>query len=113
PSLAPGMVLLADSVLLPEGKRLATDARWRSELDRALAPRFSMQRGDLLSSAEILETPRQKVRAALVSGAVAVALESGGVARAANEAGVPFIALKVVIDGLADRLPANAEQWID
>jgi adenosylhomocysteine nucleosidase len=40
-------------------------------------------------------------------------MESAGVAEAAARAGVPFIALRVVVDAAGDALPPGAERWID
>jgi hypothetical protein len=40
-------------------------------------------------------------------------MESAAVAAAAARAGVPFVALRVVVDALDDALPRGAEQWID
>ncbi len=60
-----------------------------------------------------LESPAAKRAAAAATHAVAVDMESTAVAAAAARARVPFVALRVVVDGLDDALPPGAETWID
>jgi adenosylhomocysteine nucleosidase len=40
-------------------------------------------------------------------------MESAGIANAAARARVPFVVLRVVIDGVDDALPAGAQHWLD
>ena len=40
-------------------------------------------------------------------------MESAGIAAAAARARVPFVALRVVVDGVDDALPAGAQDWLD
>ena len=40
-------------------------------------------------------------------------MESAGVSAEAARARVPFVAVRVVVDGLDDALPPGAESWID
>jgi hypothetical protein len=69
--------------------------------------------GDLLTSPVALESPTEKRAAADATHAVAVDMESAAIAAVAARAGVPFVALRVVVDAVDDSLPAHAEQWID
>ncbi|HEX6996608.1 MAG TPA: purine phosphorylase [Gammaproteobacteria bacterium] len=111
-ALAPGTVLAPAGVL--HGDRwLDADAAWRAALVAALEPRFAVHEGALLATDAVLRSPEEKSLAAARCGAVAADMESGGVAAVAAEAGLPFVALRVVLDALADELPADAERWID
>jgi adenosylhomocysteine nucleosidase len=91
---------------------LAVDAAWHSRLAE-LARGLALDAGDLLSVAEPLESPAAKREAAKAVNAVAVDMESAGIAAVAARARVPFVALRVVVDGLDDALPPGAERWID
>ncbi|MBI5695899.1 MAG: hypothetical protein HZC51_09215 [Nitrospirae bacterium] len=63
--------------------------------------------GPLLASDTVAVTSVEKVRLAGASGCVALDMESYGAARAAKDAGVPFIAIRAVSDGLGEDLPVN------
>jgi hypothetical protein len=60
-----------------------------------------------------LETPAAKAAAGAASGAVAADMESAAIAAAAAGAGVPFAAVRVIVDTLGDSLPPGAERWVD
>ena len=74
---------------------------------------FATSYGDLLTVPIALDSPQAKLAAAAASGAVAVDMESAAIASVAADACVPFVALRVVVDALGDRLPGDAEAWID
>ncbi len=111
-ALAPGTVLVPRHVRRDEGKPIATDAAWQARL-ASVRSEFAVSEGDLLTMSAPLASPAAKARAASASGAVAVDMEAAAVAAAAELAGVPFAALRVVVDTLGDTLPGTAEQWID
>jgi len=64
-------------------------------------------RGALLTVGAPLRTPESKRAAAARTGAVAVDMEAGGVAEAAAALGIPWLALKVVLDPADRDLPAS------
>ena len=110
--VAPGTVIAPRRVLAEGGEPLAVDAVWHSRLT-LLAVELGVDRGDLLTVAEPLESPAAKRAAAAASNAVAVDMESAAIAAVAAHARMPFVALRVVVDGLDDALPPGAESWID
>jgi adenosylhomocysteine nucleosidase len=108
------MVVLPRRIVSSDGApSLAADAAWHARLADALRPRFPLLEADLLASSAVLGRPEEKARAAAESGAVAVDMESKAIAETAAAAGVPFVAVRVVADGAADRLPPGIERWID
>ena len=111
-AVAPGTVVLAKRVLAEGEAPLRADAAWHSRL-AALAGELAVDGGDLLSVDEPLESPAAKRAAAAQSNASAVDMESAGIAIAAARARVPFVVLRVVIDGVDDALPAGAQHWLD
>lgn len=71
-------------------------------LRRAAIP---VETGSVLSVGTVLRTPESKRAAGRRTGAVAVEMEAAGVARAAGALGVPWVALKAVVDARDDQLP--------
>jgi len=110
--LAPGTVVLPRRVLREGGVPVNVDAAWHARLT-SLSAGFVTSYGDLLTVPTALDSPRAKAAAAAASGAVAVDMESAAIASVAADACVPFVALRVVVDALGDRLPGDAEAWID
>ena len=69
--------------------------------------------GDLLTVPSGARVACRETRGSRAKHAVAVDMESAGVAAEAARARVPFVAVRVVVDGLDDALPPGAESWID
>jgi adenosylhomocysteine nucleosidase len=111
-AVAPGTVLAPRRVVAEGDAPLAVSAPWHTRVT-ALADEFRFADGDLLTVHAALESPAAKRAAARASGAVGVDMESAAVAAAAARGGVPFVALRVVVDALDDSLPRGAERWID
>jgi adenosylhomocysteine nucleosidase len=113
PGIDVGAVVLPRHVVTAGLERLPTDSGWRRRLVEAVGGGFVVEEGDLLETRDVLDTPRLKARAALGSDAVAVDMESAAVAGVAALAGIPFVAVKVVLDTLTDTLPPGVARWID
>jgi adenosylhomocysteine nucleosidase len=111
-SLAAGTVVVPERVVLAGGASYATDASWRARLE-PLRGAFAVRGGTLLTVSSALESPAAKAAAAAEHAAVAVDMEAAAVAAVAQRAGVPFVALRVVVDTLDDRLPAGVDAWVD
>jgi adenosylhomocysteine nucleosidase len=111
-ALAPGTVVLPRRVLCQGDVPRSVDAAWHARL-MSLSTVFATSYGDLLTVPAALDSPQSKADAAAATGAAAVDMESVAIARIAANAGVPFVALRVVVDALGDSLPGDAEAWID
>lgn len=109
--LRAGDVVLPRRVLRASTAAVTVDTVWHAQL-AALGGEFRVVHGDLLTVDAALESPEAKIAAARTTGCVAVDMEAAAVGAAAVAAGVPFLALRVVVDTLADRLPP-AEDFID
>jgi hypothetical protein len=64
-----------------------------------------MADGPLFTSPKILFTPEEKARRGQETGAIAVEMESGVHAAFAAKRGLPFLVLRVILDGVDMRLP--------
>ena len=71
-------------------------------LRRAAVP---VDPGNLITVGTVLRTPEAKRAVGRRSGAVAAEMEAAGVARAARDLGIPWAALKAVVDAVDDPLP--------
>jgi len=105
PSLTAGAILLPNTVIAIDGSGIATARHWCERLDAALSPLHPVARGALLSSARAIGSIAQKAELYRETGAAAVDMESVAVATVARTSQVPFIAVRVIVDGAGDVLP--------
>jgi adenosylhomocysteine nucleosidase len=102
--LEPGDVVLATDVRDEAGDELAAPESVRRLAARALSG-MRLFEGELVCTTAVATTSEEK-RALARPGALAVDMESYPAARAAAEAGIPWLALRVIVDPLASSLPA-------
>ena len=114
PGLASGTILLPRRVLGEAGDALAADTAWHARVQAALRARgIGAVEDDLLGARVIVAASAAKAALHRRTGAIAVDLESGIVAAAAARAGVPFLALRAVVDPAGFTLPPAALIGID
>lgn len=121
PSLRCGDILLASEVIcdapltlqlesmravvLPARARLRTCATWLEQLEAGLIRQGPVVRGAILTATELVCEVPLKARLFRETAAVAVDMESAAVGVVARLHGVPFMALRVIVDTAADELP--------
>jgi adenosylhomocysteine nucleosidase len=105
PSLSAGSVVLPSEVISRGGARFSTSAGWREQLRSRLAKERPVAGGTLLSSLDLIDAVADKAAAFRETGAVAVDMESVGVAEVAAALGLPFVAVRVIVDTAVDALP--------
>jgi len=109
PTLICGTVLLPEEVAASDGAVsdvLPTSGHWRQQLRAAMPASCLVCGGRLLTSSQPIARPAGKADAWRHTGAIAVDMESAAIAQVAAQAGLPFIALRVIVDTAADELPA-------
>jgi adenosylhomocysteine nucleosidase len=112
PQLAAGTILLASEVISLAGITLAVSAEWRLRLGSALTDAGSTTRaavadGRLLTSSSAIAAIDAKAAAFRDTGARAVDMESLAVAQVATSYGLPFLAVRVIVDTALDALPGS------
>jgi nucleoside phosphorylase len=107
-SLSAGDLVLATAVSTPGGEALAAP---EAPLQRAAAALDGLRcaRGEIVCTTSVAASPEEK-RAVAGGGALAIDMESYPVARAAVEAGVPWLALRAIVDPLGSSLPTFARE---
>lgn len=112
PTLRPGDLVLADTVLTEQGG-LAVDPGWQRRLSRLIENRVSLSTGKLLQSARPVARTQDKRALFAAKGAIAVDMESGGVALAAQTRGLPFLTVRAIVDPQSRSLPGAALAALD
>ncbi len=109
PVLRPGDLVLAESVVLPTGKAIATDAAWRATLHRRLTSRGLQPRvARVAGSDEALTSAGAKRIAFQTTFAAALDTESHAVAEVAAAAGLPLLVVRAVAEPAESLRPAVA-----
>jgi nucleoside phosphorylase len=109
PMLAAGDVVLATTVCDEVGDVYAPEPRELGAARAALAP---VAEGELVCTTEVAASIADK-RALAAPGRRAADLESGPIARAALRAGVPWIAVRAIVDPQGVSLPAFTQHVRD
>lgn len=105
PGLTAGTVCVPETVIMADCGRLHTDRHGREWVCEALAARRVVS-GTMLTAAGAIPDVAGKAAAFRATGASAVDMESYAVARIAADRGLPFIAIRVIVDTASDGLPA-------
>ncbi len=100
PELRPGDVVVASEVRGEGAGSIPVDEDWTLRLRRA-AERAGLgaRSGPIYSSGAILDTAASKRAVRSASGAIAVEMEAAAIAAAARRAGLPFAAVRAILDG--------------
>jgi adenosylhomocysteine nucleosidase len=106
PALEAGAVLVPVEIIDARGMRYATAKPWRQALTAAIARQCPVVEGALLSGPAPIDTIDAKSAAFRGTGAAGVDMESSSIAQVAAAQGLPFIAVRVIVDTAKDAVPA-------
>lgn len=106
PKLAAGDVCLPREIIGADGTRFISAHHWRDTLAASVAAHRTVSAGSLLTSIRPIDSVAKKNAAFRKTGAAAVDMESSAVAQAAQARGLPFIAIRVIVDAAGDAIPA-------
>lgn len=103
-SLHPGDLVLPEKILIKdkigvEGEETRlVNQEWRNRVQRQLSSQLTIVEGTLVTSHIPLTSRKAKLDLGKTTGACAMDMESGDVAEVAAKAGIPFIAIRAIID---------------
>jgi adenosylhomocysteine nucleosidase len=106
PRLTAGSVVLPSKVISRDGASFSATETWREQFRSLLEPRLEVVSGSMLSMALAIDAVADKARLFRETGAVAVDMESVSIAEVAAAHGLPFIAVRVIVDTAQDVLPS-------
>jgi adenosylhomocysteine nucleosidase len=105
PALSSGTLCLPSEIIAPNGPAIQTTRLWRERLSAAVAARRPAVCGRLVTSPRAVGSVEDKAALFRKTGAVAVDMESLAVAQVALSHGLPFLAVRVIVDSAGDVLP--------
>ena len=108
PSIRPGDLCIPREIAFENGAVLETDQEWSARLKRVLAD-LNLFEGPLLHSAKLIDQPQIKACLYRSRKAAALDMESGEIARVAHQRGVPFVAIRAIVDSADMKLPKTAQ----
>lgn len=112
-ALAPGRLLLPQSVLLSPQLTYRADPKWHRRCFQHLSHSMPVDTRPLAETSLLLNGSHQKACLHAQTGAIAADMESGTLAMAAGEAGVPFLVVRAVVDSLDMAVPRSAIAAVD
>ena len=113
PGLPAGTLLLPKTVVLPEGGEIETDSVWRERLFYlARSADLDPLSSTVVGSDDLVATPAAKADLHRSSGAAAVDMESHAVGEVAKAAKLPFVVVRVIVDGHDETIPEAARQGL-
>ena len=95
--LIPGDLVLPESIVAG-GESLPVNMEWRNRLERLLSAHLTVTGGILVSSEAPLTSRQEKLALGEAIGACAADMESAAVAKVAADAGIPFVAIRAIVD---------------
>jgi len=113
PGLSPGSLILPERILASDQSIYPADPSWQERMSSRLKGSIDPQEGMLAESTIVLTRSQEKAELLRRTGAIAVDMESASIARVAQEAGIPFIAVRAIIDGPEMDIPRSALDSID
>ena len=109
PVLRPGDVVVADSVVLPSGRSIATEPAWRAALLQRLGDGgLKVRVARIAGSDELPASATAKRRAFQATFAAALDTDSHAVAEVAAAAGLPLLVVRAVAEPADEMRPAIA-----
>lgn len=108
PALEAGTIVIASEVRSAEGTPLPADRAWAERLGATAGRAHRWVSAPIVSPPRPVRLPAEKAALFRASGAAAADLESYAVAEVAARAGVPFLALRAVVDGARRAVPFAA-----
>lgn len=106
--VGPGTLILPERIISRDRETLLSDRLIYELIRNSLSDRIPHLRGALAESSRILKSSDEKKLLFQKTGALAADMESAAVAEAANAVGLPFLAVRVILDSSTNTMPTCA-----
>jgi hopanoid-associated phosphorylase len=113
PDLRTGTVILPERVIDAEGTSFGVDLVWRDRVLERVQDRIAISPSPIVSVPRPVATPQEKSTLHRRTGAGGADMESAAVAAFAGGTGVPFIAVRVIVDSADVTLPVTVMTLCD
>lgn len=103
--LTAGSLILPTAIISARGETFQVSVKWHQRLFRNLATRGVVHTYPLVESDAVLKTAGEKRALGQRTRAIATDMESAAQARVAVESGLPFLALRAIVDTVSTNIP--------
>jgi len=111
--VCPGCLILPERIIGANGEIHRVDTKWHQRLYQALEAKHPVRTDTLVESDAIMKTSAQKRALAKRTQAAATDMESAAQARLAKEHGLPFMAIRAIVDTASTDIPENVLKALD
>ncbi|MCK5356301.1 MAG: phosphorylase [Methyloprofundus sp.] len=105
PQLKAGDLVIPSAILATNNIQLATQDHWSQLIIKSLEQSIKCYNGQLFESGSVINLAQDKAEQYQQTRALAVDMESAALARAAQQAGIPFVAIRSIVDSADQDLP--------
>jgi adenosylhomocysteine nucleosidase len=105
--------VLPERVIGASGESYSVDAEWHQRLYLAAAFKVPVRIGALVQSGTVVKTAAEKRALAERTGAAAADMESAAHAQAAARNGLPYVAVRSIVDTASTDIPETVFQALD
>jgi len=110
----PGWLILPEHIIGARGEMYKVNAEWHQRIyKKTLAADRPVLAAPLVESETILKTSEEKRALATRTQAAATDMESAAHARLAQEHGLPFIAIRAIVDSVSTDIPEHVLKALD
>lgn len=111
--VSPGCLILPERIIGANGEIHRVSTEWHRRLYLALESKHSVRTEALVESDVIVKTSAEKRSLARRTQAAATDMESAAQARLAKDYGLPFIAIRAIVDTPSTEIPENVLKALD
>ena len=111
--VSPGCLILPERIIGANGEIHRVSTEWHRRLCQALESKHPIRTEALVESDVIVKTSAEKRSLARRTQAAATDMESAAQARLAKDYGLPFIAIRAIVDTPSTEIPENVLKALD
>jgi adenosylhomocysteine nucleosidase len=112
-SFRPGSLLLPQCIIGTNGEIHNVNTEWHQRLCLALGSKYPVRMEPLIESDAIVKTAAEKRALAAQTNAAATDMESAAQARLAKDYGLPFVAIRAIVDTPLTDIPDAVTKALD